>query len=45
MDDTWTIIKGDESEDEIHKQLLEKTLKLVDEIKNTSIKKLYEEQS
>ncbi|XP_057326503.1 thymidylate kinase [Microplitis mediator] len=44
-DDTWKIVSGDQSIDDIHQVLLEEALKIIEQVKNSPINQLYESQS
>lgn len=43
-DDTWKIVSGNQSIDEIHSELLQEALKIINQVKNSPIKLLYESQ-
>ncbi|XP_034945587.1 thymidylate kinase [Chelonus insularis] len=44
-EDTWKIIEGNQSIDDVHKILLEESLKVIQKVKTIPIKKLYENES
>ncbi|KAH0564584.1 thymidylate kinase [Cotesia glomerata] len=41
-DETWKIVSGNQSIDEIHSELLQEALKIINQVKNSPIKLLYE---